>query len=719
MRRKAIVLLLLALAGCKGHRSAQGPRAYPAAAEGAVVDTYHGTAVADPYRWLEDENSPETRAWIEAQNKMTRKYLDDLPGRSRIRERLETLWNFERFGVPSVAGGRYFYARNDGLQNQYVLLVAEAVDAEPRILLDPNAFSPDGTVSLSGRWPSPDGKLLAYALSKGGSDLREIFVRDVDTGTDLVDHVRWTKFSDAAWTADSKGFFYVKFPEPKEGEALKAVSENGKILYHAVGTPQEEDKVVYERPDHPQWGLYPGVTDDGRYLVIWVDTNESNNNGVFLKDLASDGPVIELLKDIDAQYWPVGNDGSVFWFVTDLDAPLRRIIAVDLANPARDAWKTIVHERAYAIEGAYVVGDRIVVHYLRRAQSQIELYQLDGSPDRSIVLPRAGSASFRSDVVGRRADRELFFAFSSFVDPPTIYRYDFDRGALAAFKRPKVEFDADRFETTQVVYQSKDGTAVTMFLTKRRNLASKKPDLPVLLEGYGGFDIAITPQFSVEDLVWMEMGGILAVPNLRGGGEYGKAWHEGGMRERKQNVFDDFIAAAESLEPNGISNPKRIAIRGGSNGGLLVGACMTQRPDLFAACLPEVGVMDMLRYHKFTIGYSWIPEYGSSDDPEMFKVLYKYSPYANLRKGTHYPATLVMTADHDDRVVPLHSFKFAARLQACQGGKAPVLIRIETKAGHGAGTPTGKLIDEATDRLSFLAKTLDVEVKRRFWRKDD
>jgi prolyl oligopeptidase len=545
-----------------------------------------------------------------------------------------------------------------------------------------------------------------------------MFVRDVDTGTDRIDHLRWTKFSDAAWTADSKGFFYVRFPEPAKGEELKALSENGKIVFHAVGTAQEEDRVVYERPDHPKWGIYPGVTDDGRYLVLWIDTNESQNNGIFVKDLASDGPVVELLDRMDAQYWPIGNDGAVFWFVTDLDAPMRRIIGIDLGNPAREAWKTIVPEQPYAIEGAYVVGDRIVVHYLRRAQSRIDLFRPDGTPDRAIPLPTAGSASFRRDAVGRRADRELFFAFSGFVEPETIHRYDFDAGKLSAFRRSKVGFDPERFTTTQVVYRSRDGTPVTMFLTHRKDL-ERKGDLPVLLDGYGGFDIAITPSFSVEDLVWMEMGGVLAVPNLRGGGEYGKPWHEAGMREKKQNVFDDFLAAAESLVTNGYSNKRRIAIRGTSNGGLLVGACMTQRPDLFAACIPEVGVMDMLRFHKFTIGYSWVPEYGSSDDPEMFKVLRAYSPYESLRKGTRYPATLVMTADHDDRVVPLHSFKFAARLQACQGGEAPVLIRIDTKAGHGAGTPTRKRIDAAADRLSFLAHALDVKVKRRFWKKDD
>jgi len=718
MRRH--VLFLLLLAACKGHHVALGPKTYPAAAQGDVADTYFGTVVRDPYRWLEDENSDETRAWIEAENKVTRKYLDGLSGRGRIRDRLEDLWNYERFGVPSVAKGRYFYARNDGLQNQYVLLVADGLDAEPRILLDPNALSPDGTIALSGRWPSPDGKLLAYALSQGGSDWREIHVRNADTGEDLADHLRWTKFSDAAWTADSKGFFYVRFPTPEKGEELKAVSEGGKILYHAIGTRQKDDKVVYEQPDKPKWGFYPGVSDDGRYLVIWVDTNESPNNAIYVKDLEKDGPVVELLKDLDAQYWPVGNDGSVFWFVTDLDAPMRRIIAVDLANPARDAWKTVVPEAPYAIEGAYVVGDRIVVHYLHRAQSEIDLFQLDGKPDRTIPLPRAGSANFRNDLVGRRSDRELFFAFDGFVDPTTIYRYDFDTSSLSVFNRPKVAFDPDRFVTEQVAYQSRDGTEVTMFLAHKKDLR-RNGDLPTLLYGYGGFDISITPWFGIENLVWMEMGGVLAVPNLRGGGEYGKPWHEGGMREKKQNVFDDFIAAAESLisPRNNYTNPRRLAIHGASNGGLLVGACMTERPDLFGACLPEVGVMDMLRYHKFTIGYSWVPEFGSSDDPEMFKVLHAYSPYANLRPGTKYPATLIMTADHDDRVVPLHSFKFAARLQACQAGKAPVLIRIETKAGHGAGTPTAKLIDEATDRLSFLAAALEMRVRRHFWKRKD
>jgi prolyl oligopeptidase len=716
MRRLLSLLLLLAACKGKGDRAAEVPETQSQAAETGAVDTYHGIAVRDPYRWLEDEDSPETAAWIEAQNKVTRKYLDDLPGRERIEERLTTLWNYERFGVPSVAGGRYFYGRNDGLQNQPVLLVADALDAAPRVLLDPNAFSEDGTIALAGRWPSPDGKLLAYALSQGGSDWREIHVRNVDTGADEADHVRWTKFSDAAWTADSTGFFYVRFPTPKKGEALKAVNENGKICLHRIGAKQKEDTVVYERPENPRWGLYPWVTDDGSYLGIWVDSNETTNNGIFVKDLAADGPVVELLKDFDAQYWPVGNDGSVFWFVTDLDAPMKRIIAIDLKDPRPEAWKTVVPEQRFSIAGAFVAGDRFVVHYLRRAQSRIDLFHLDGTPDRTLRLPRPGTAHFR-DTPARRTDREIFFAFDGFVEPPTIYRYDLDASALSVFKRPKVDFDSEGFVTEQVVYHSRDGTAVTMFLTHKKGL-KWKGDLPTLLDGYGGFDHSVTPSFSIEDLVWMELGGVLAVPNLRGGGEYGKAWHEGGMREKKQNVFDDFLTAAESLVSNGVTNPKRLAIHGRSNGGLLVGACMTQRPDLFGACLPEVGVMDMLRYHTFTIGYSWVPEYGSSDDPEMFKVLHGYSPYHNLKPAT-YPATLITTADHDDRVVPLHSFKFAARLEECQRGKAPILIRIETKTGHGAGTPTTKLIEAATDRLSFLTKSLDVDVRRRFWKKDD
>jgi len=717
MRRPVSFLFLLLLAACKGGRAAETPETRSPKAETGAVDTYHGTQVRDPFRWLEDEDSPETRSWIEEQNKVTREYLDDLPGRERIQERLEQLWNHERYAIPSVANGRYFYARNDGLQNQYVLYVADALDAAPRVLLDPNAFSEDGTIALSGRWPSPDGKLLAYALSQGGSDWREIHVRDVDTGTDQPDIVRWTKFSDAAWAADGSAFFYLRFPTPEKGEALTAVNENGKICLHRIGAKQKEDTVVYERPENPRWGFYPWVTDDGRYLGIWVDANETTNNGIFVKDLVADGPVLELLKQFDAQYWPVGNDGTVFWFVTDLDAPMKRIIAIDLKDPRPEAWKTVVPERRFAITGAFVAGDRFVVHYLRRAQSRIDLYHLDGRADRTIPLPRPGSAQFR-DLPARRTDREIFFAFDGFVDPATIYRYDFDASALSVFKRPEVDFDPNRFVTEQVVYHSRDGTPVTMFLTHKKGL-KRKGDLPTLLDGYGGFDIPITPSFSIEDLVWMELGGVLAVPNLRGGGEYGKAWHEGGMRERKQNVFDDFLAAAQSLVTNKVTKPSRLAIHGRSNGGLLVGACMTQRPDLFGACLPEVGVMDMLRYHKFTIGYAWVPEYGSSDDPEMFKVLLGYSPYHNLKPGTDYPATLITTADHDDRVVPLHSFKFAARLQECQRGKAPVLIRIETKTGHGAGTPTTKLIEAATDRLSFLSKALGVDVRRRFWKKDD
>jgi len=707
------------LAACSRGRTAEAELSQVAEpATRGVVDSYHGTLVADPYRWLEGENSPETRAWIEAQNERTAEFLDDISGRDRIRDRLEDLWNFERYGIPAQRGGRYFYGRNDGLQDQSVLCVAESLEAEPRVLIDPNVLSEDGTVALAGRWPSPDGKLLAYALSLAGSDWREFFVRDVESGVDLsADHLRWIKFSDAAWLPDSSGFYYVRLPEPAAGAEGTAVSEGPRICFHRIGTPQAEDQVVYERPDQPKWGLFPAVTDDGRYLILYVSDRASKNNGVFFKDLQQDGPVVEVLNAFDATYWPIDNEGSVFTVVTDLDAPMRRIVAIDVANPAREEWRDLVPEARYAIDDVVVAGERIVVNYLRRAQSRIEVFRLDGAPDRVLQLPRPGSVYFPRDGGPRRTDNELFFAFSGFVDPPTIYRFDFADGALRVLKRADVQCDPDRFVTKQVAYNSLDGTAVTMFIAHRKGL-ELDGNRPVLLYGYGGFGSSETPWFSVTNLVWMELGGVLAIPNLRGGGEYGEAWHEAGMRENKQNVFDDFIAAAERLIENNYTSPRRIAIHGSSNGGLLVGACVTQRPDLFGAALPDVGVMDMLRYQLFTIGYAWVPEYGSSDDPEMFKVLYSYSPYHNLKPGTKYPATLITTADHDDRVVPLHSFKFAARMQECQAGDAPILIRIETKAGHGAGTPTRKRIEEATDRLAFLTEVLDMKVRRRFWKKD-
>jgi len=682
------------------------------------VDVYHGVRVEDPYRWLEDEDSPETREWIKEENELTFDYLRRIGDRDRIRERLETLWNFERYGIPTRNGGRLFYSRNDGLQDQYVLYVRDGLDGEPRVLIDPNTLSEDGTIALSGRWASPDGRLMAYSLSSAGSDWRQFKVRDVDTGQDLTaDDLHWIKFSSANWTADSRGFFYSRMPEPDPGKAMTAVNEKMRVCFHRIGTSQREDTVVYERPDHPQWGLYPWVTDDGRYLGIYVSDRTTVNNAVFLKDLEANGPVVEVLKDFDAQYWPIGNEGSLLYVVTDKGAPNRRIVTIDVNDPREENWKTLVPEGKYAIEDAYVIGGRLLVHTLRRAQSQLNLYGLDGTPQGAITLPRPGSVYFSQAGPGRQEQRDFYFMFQSFLDPPTIYHYDVDTAALQVWKRPKVDFDPDRFVTKQVAYISKDGTAVTMFISYRKQKKWKLDgEHPTLLYGYGGFNASERPWFSVQNLVWMEMDGVFAVPNLRGGGEYGEAWHRAGMLAKKQNVFDDFIAAAEGLIANGYTRPEHLAISGASNGGLLVGACMTQRPDLFGACLPAVGVMDMLRFQNFTIGHAWVSEYGSSEDPEMFKVLYAYSPYHRLRPGVAYPATLITTADHDDRVVPLHSFKFAARLQACQAGPAPCLIRIETKAGHGAGMPVSKAIDLAADEWAFLAKNLDMDISRRFWK---
>ncbi|MHC4550935.1 MAG: prolyl oligopeptidase family serine peptidase [Planctomycetota bacterium] len=717
-RRVVLGVFILALvAGCKGRRqrkaSARG-LAYPATRTVAHADEYHGTRVEDPYRWLEDADSAETRAWIEAQNKLTFSYLERLPARKRIRERFEQLMDYERYQVPFRRGDRYFYKRNDGLQDQDILYWAERLDAEPRVLLDPNGLSEDGTVALADTDVSPDGQLLAYAISRAGSDWREIKVREVETGEDLpADHLRWIKFSGASWKADSTGFFYSRLPAPEPGRELSAINRLPKVYYHEVGRPQEHDALVYERPDQPGWSLLPWVSDDGRYLIIYVGKGSATENGIFYLDLEADGPVVELLDRFDATYWPIGNEGPVWWVVTDLKAPKRRIVALDLRHPEREAWRELVPEAEHAIEDVRVVGDRFLVHYLRRAHSRLRLFRLDGARDRDIELPTLGTAF---GFTGRPTQREAFFGFSSFTVPRTIYRYDLDARRLAVFRRPQVDVDTDRFVVKQVAYHGQDGTPVTMFITHKRSLALDGAN-PTLLQGYGGFSVSVTPFYSTRNVVWMEMGGVFAVPNLRGGGEYGKQWHRAGIREKKQNVFDDFIAAAERLIHNRYTRASRLAIAGASNGGLLVGACMTQRPGLFAACLPAVGVMDMLRFHRFTIGWAWVGELGSSDDPEMFKVLHAYSPYHRLHEGVRYPATLVTTADHDDRVVPAHSYKFTARLQACQGGPAPVLIRVETKAGHGAGTPISKQIDLAADRLAFLAENLQMRVRGRFWKR--
>ncbi|MBC8121374.1 MAG: S9 family peptidase [Gemmatimonadaceae bacterium] len=680
--------------------------AYPQATRVDQTDNYHGTSVSDPYRWLEDPDSEPTRTWIEAENKITFGYLDDIPERAAIKQRLTTLWNYERYGVPFKEGGRYFFSKNDGLQNQNVVYTLAALDDTPRVLLDPNLLSADGTVALSGSSISEDGKLMAYGTSTSGSDWQEWKVREVGTGKDLPDRLQWIKFSGASWTPDGKGFFYSRYDEPNAVTQFQDTNYFQKLYYHRLGTPQSEDVLVYERRDHKEWGFEGNVTEDGRYLVITISRGTDPKNQIFYKDLQDAGAgVVELLAGFDADYGFIGNDGPVFWLQTDLDAPRGRVIAIDTRRPERSQWKQVIPQSSETLRGVNLVGGRFIASYLKDAYTQVKIFGEDGTYLREVDLPGIGTAA---GFNGRREDTETFYAFSGFTTPTAIYRYDVATGKSTVFRKPQVDFNPDDYQTQQVFYKSKDGTRVPMFITHKKGLKLDGNN-PTYLYGYGGFGISLTPSFSPGNLVWMEMGGVFAVPNLRGGGEYGEEWHQAGTRQNKQNVFDDFIGAAEWLVANRYTAPGKLAIGGGSNGGLLVGAAMTQRPDLFGAALPAVGVMDMLRFQKFTIGWAWVSDYGSSDDPVDFKALYAYSPLHRLKPGTAYPPTLITTADHDDRVVPAHSFKFAAALQAAHTGPAPVLIRIETKAGHGAGKPTTKIIDEIADRWGFLVRVLDVD----------
>ncbi|MGC1448935.1 MAG: prolyl oligopeptidase family serine peptidase [Candidatus Sulfotelmatobacter sp.] len=703
----ALAAIACALSSTLTAQTDSAPLVYPKAKTVDQVDDYHGVKVADPYRWLEDTDSAETHDWVEAENKLTFGYLDQIPYRGAIRDRLLKLWNYERFTVPEQEGGRYFYQHNNGLQNQNVLLVAESLNAEPRVLLDPNTLSSDGTVALSGTAVTDDGKLMAYGTATSGSDWMEWHVRDVNTGKDLPDLIKWVKFSGASWTKDNKGFFYSRYDEPKAGSALRDTNYFHKLYYHRLGTAQTEDKLIYERPDNKELGFYGAVTDDGHYLVISVSQGTSPKNRLYYKDLTKpDAPVVKLLDDFDAAYNFIDNDGPVFWIQTDLDAPRGRVIAIDTRHPERANWKTVVPQGADKLEGTSVVNNLFLLAYLKDARTEVRVHDLNGKFVRNVDLPGIGTAS---GFGGKRKDKETFYAFTSFISPSTVYRYDPQAGKSSVFRQPKVDFDPEQFETTQVFYNSQDGTRIPMFLTHKKGLKLNGEN-PVLLYAYGGFDVSLSPFFSVPNLVWLEMGGIYAQPNLRGGGEYGEDWHLAGTKAKKQNVFNDFIAAAEWLIANKYTSTPKLAIRGGSNGGLLIGACLTQRPDLYGATLPEVGVMDMLRFHKFTIGWAWTSDYGSSDNPEDFKWLYAYSPLHNLKAGTKYPPTLISTADHDDRVVPGHSFKFAATMQADQAGPAPVLIRIETKAGHGAGKPISKVIDEMADSWAFVAHNLNMNV---------
>jgi prolyl oligopeptidase len=681
---------------------------YPAAPRNDTVDDHHGTKVADPFRPLEDPDSPETRTWIEAENKVTFNYLDRIPERKVLKDRLTKLWNYEKFGIPRKEGTRYLYTYNTGLQNQSVLYTTESLAHDGKVLLDPNKLSTDGTVALSGTSVSDDGSLLAYGLAAAGSDWQEWKVRDVASGADRDDLLKWIKFSRASWTNDGKGFFYGRFPEPKAGEGLKGANYHQKLYYHTLGTPQADDVLVYERPDHKEWQFHGDVTDDGKYLIITVSKGTDAKFRILYQSLDDrDAKPVELVDNFDHEYSFIDNDGPVFYFKTDLNAPRRRVVAIDTRKPAADDWTEIIPQADETLTHVDLVGDRFLASYLKDAHSQVKVFERSGRFVREVQFPGLGAVS---GFEGKRVDKETFYSFTSFTTPPTVYRYDIASGESQVVRKPKLEFDPADYETSQVFYTSKDGTKVPMFLSRKQG-TELHGENPTLLYGYGGFNIPITPTFSPSTLVWMELGGVYAVANLRGGGEYGEEWHQAGTKLKKQNVFDDFIAAAEALITHKVTSPSKLAIEGRSNGGLLVGACLTQRPDLFGATLPGVGVLDMLRFHKFTIGWAWVDDYGSADDREQFKALLAYSPLQNIKPGTAYPPTLITTADHDDRVFPAHSFKFAAALQAAQSGDAPILIRIETKAGHGAGKPTAKLIDEAADKWAFLVKTLGVKVQ--------
>jgi prolyl oligopeptidase len=683
---------------------------YPKIQQVDQVDEYHGTLVADPYRWLEESNSADTKEWIKQQNHLTRSYLEDIPEREMIRKRLEQLWDFPRAYAPLKVSGKYFQLRNSGLQNQNVLHVMDSLEGEKKVLLDPNILSEDGTVALTYWKLSRDGNLLAYATSSSGSDWQIWRVRDVNTRKDLPDLVQWSKFSNVTWNNDNAGFYYAAYDQPEHAETYEALNQYQKVMYHKVGTNQSQDILVYQRPDHPDWVFDPLISDDGRYLILEISKGTDRRKRIFFRELDSNKSFTELIPTLEAAYSYIGNDDELFYFRTNYQAPNGKLIAIDIRNPEKPNWKTIITEGQDAIETIKLVCDQFVVIYLHDAHHQIKRFDLQGNYLGEIELPLIGSIfSFDLEeyLSGERNDDELYFVFNSFIYPPTVFQYSFHNQELAKIEQPDLSFDFHKYKIEQEFATSKDQTRVPMFLVYSKEQKKNESD-PALLYGYGGFNISITPNFLVNRLVWLELGGTLAVANLRGGGEYGEEWHQAGSLLKKQNTFDDMIACAEHLIDHDYTSSEKLAIEGRSNGGLLVGACITQRPDLFGAALPAVGVMDMLRFNKFTIGWAWESDYGSPENPEQFKVLYSYSPLHNIIPGTQYPPTLVTTADHDDRVVPAHSFKFISSLQAAQSGDSPVLIRIQTKAGHGFGKPTQVLIEENADILAFLIKTFSI-----------
>jgi prolyl oligopeptidase len=683
------------------------PEVYPEAPVTDQVDDYHGTSIADPYRTLEDADSPATQAWVEQENALTERWLAGFPVREEIRTRLTELWNFERFSGFSKAGGRYFYFYNSGLQNQAVLYAMDGWEAAPRALIDPNTYRADGTAALNGDAVSWGGGLMAYAVAQAGSDWNDWRVRDIATGQDLPDLVRWSKGSAPAWAPDDGGFYYTRFPEPPPEELLTAAALHEQLCFHRLGDAQSEDRVVYETPSQPSWTFYPRVTEDGQALLVAIDPGVPGVNLLAWRDLSQPGsPFVDLVAEADHSYLPIETIGSLLYVQTNSGAPRGRVVAIDLRRPGKENWREIVAECAETLESAQLVSGRLLLSYMKDAHSMARIFDLRSGAQTEVSLPGLGTAVWSE---ARSQDSEAFFNFTGYTIPPGIYRLDVAAGKTALIRQGRVAFESSDYETRQLFYTSKDGTRAPMFVSARRGLKLDGGN-PTVLYGYGGFDVALTPNFSPAVAAWMERGGVWVVANLRGGSEYGEAWHKAGMREKKQNVFDDFIAAAEFLIREGYTSTPRLAIFGGSNGGLLVGAVLNQRADLFGAAMPAVGVMDMLRFQKFGYGVQWTGEYGSADNAEDFPVLLAYSPLHNIQAGTRYPPVLVTTADHDDRVMPGHSLKYAAALQAAQKGapeaSGPILIRIETRAGHGAGKPVSKTIDEWADRFTFLDAVL-------------
>ena len=676
---------------------------YPKAEKVDTVDVYFGTEVADPYRWLENDTSAATAAWVEAENKVTNEYLAQIPFRKQLLERLTNLANYEKIGAPFKKHGKYYFYKNDGLQNQSVLYVQDSLEGEPRVFLDPNKLSDDGTVALTGLSFSHDGKYAAYTISRSGSDWTEIYVLDTVTGQLLDDHIEWAKFTGAAWQGD--GFYYSAYDAPVKGKDFSNVNENHKVYYHKIGTPQTEDKLIYQNPAYPKRFYYTGTSEDERILFVY-ESGAGRGNNLFIKDLKkANAPFIQLTTDFDYQYSPIEVIDNNVYIFTNYGAPKNRIMVADINNPKLENWKELIPEMESVLSSAEVIGGKLFLTYDKDASNHAYVYSQKGEHMHEIKLPSLGSVGFS----GTKDDKECFFVFTSFTTPGTIYKYDMDKNSYELYRAPKVEFNSDDFVTEQAFFPSKDGIMIPMFLTYKKDL-ERNGNNPVFLYGYGGFGISLNPGFTTSRIPFLENGGIYAQVNLRGGSEYGEEWHIAGTKMQKQNVFNDFISAAEYLINNKYTNPDKIAIVGGSNGGLLVGACMTQRPDLFKVAIPQVGVMDMLRYHKFTIGWNWASDYGTSEDSqEMFEYLKGYSPLHNLKPGTKYPATMVTTADHDDRVVPAHSFKFAATLQECNDGTNPTIIRIDSKAGHGAGKPMAKVLEEQADIYGFIMYNLKMK----------